>query len=354
MSLSSFLSEDFESVAGRYDFGGLRNSSVLVTGASGLIGIQLILFLDYLNQNKDYGIKIHALCRSEEKARRVFQDSCSRIHCVFGDVLSPPPVTDPLDYIIHGASFTSSLDFVGKAVETIDTAVNGTLNMLRLAKDKAVRSFLYLSSMEVFGITDGGKEVKEEDLGYIDILSPRSSYPESKRMCECLCACCAAEYGIPAKIVRLTQTLGPGIAYGDTRCTAQFARAAIEGHDIVLKTAGATKRPALYTADAVSAILTVLLKGKDARAYTAANPDTFVTIKETAGMVAQDIAGGRIRVVHDINGVPAEYAQNLKLNLDLNIDKISALGWRPAVGLKEAYSRMIRWMELERKERGES
>lgn len=350
MSLSSFLKEDFASIASRYDFSSLRNSSVLVTGASGLIGSQIVLFLDYLNREKGYDTGILALVRSREKAERALPGAAGRIAILCGDVLSLPAIGQPVDYIIHGASITGSSDFVGRAVETIDTAVNGTMNMLRLAKDKAVRSFLYLSSMEVFGITDGGKEVKEEDLGYIDILSPRSSYPESKRMCECLCACCAAEYGIPAKIVRLTQTLGPGIAYGDTRCAAQFARAAIEGHDIVLKTAGATKRPALYTADAVSAILTVLLKGKDARAYTAANPATFVTIKETAEMVARDIAGGRIRVVHDIKGVPAEYVQNLNLNLNLNIDKISALGWRPSVGLKDAYSRMIRWMKQDRED----
>ena len=83
---------------------------------------------------------------------------------------------------------------------------------------EAVRSFVYLSSMEAFGVTDGKGEMREENLGYIDIASPRSCYiMESKRMCENLCACFASEYGFNARSVRLAQTLGAGIDYDDTR-----------------------------------------------------------------------------------------------------------------------------------------
>lgn len=341
MTDSKILLEDFAAIADEYDFSELRGASVFVTGATGLLGSQLLKFLLYLNETQGYGMRLCGLVRSQEKAARVFAADAGKLTLVQGDVLDLPQIDFDIDYIVHGASVTGSKDFISRAVETIDIAVNGTKNLLDLAREKRVRSFLYLSSMEAFGITGGAGEVREADLGYIDILSPRSSYSEGKRLCECLCACHAAEYGTPAKNVRLTQTLGAGIDYNDTRVAAQFARAVIEGRDIVLRTKGATKRPVLYTRDAISAVLTVLLKGSAGEAYTAANPATFVTIRETAELVARKVAGGAIRVAFDIQGVPGEYAPNLNLNLNLNVDKLCALGWKPRVGLEEAYRRMI-------------
>ena len=340
MAYSSILNEDFSSISDRYNFSELKNRSIFITGSTGLIGSQLVLFLDYLNETKDYCIKIYALCRSEKKAKHVFSDSYSRIYCVYGDVFNPPKIKEPIDYIIHGASITASKEFVNHPVETIDIAINGTLSMLRFANEKKVKSFVYLSSMEAFGITDGKSEVHEEDLGYIDISSPRSSYMESKRMCENLCACFSSEYGLDVKSIRLAQTLGAGIDYNDSRVAAYFARCVIEEKDIILKTEGKTKRPILYSADAITAILTVLLKGKIRNVYTAANPESFKTIRETAEMIVENIANHVIKLNFDIKEVPAEYAPNL--NLNLNVDKLCSLGWKPEVGLQEAYERMIK------------
>ena len=295
--MKSILYEDFNRIIQNYDFSALKNSSILITGSTGLIGKQLVLFLDYLNQEKNYAIKIYALCRSKEKAERVFLASYSRINCLVGDVLNLPVISDSIDYVIHGASITVSKEFVKHAVETIDVAVNGTLNVLRLACEKKVKSVVYLSSMEAFGITEGKEEIREEDLGYIDISNPRSSYMESKRMCENLCSCFSSEYGLKIMSIRLAQTLGAGIDYNDTRVAAYFARSVIEKTDIVLRTSGMTKRPIIYTADAITAILVVLLKGKSGNVYTAANPSTFKTIRETAELVAENIAKTSICVI---------------------------------------------------------
>ena len=54
--------------------------------------------------------------------------------------------------------------------------------------------------------------------------------------------------------------------------------------------------------------------------------------------VAEKITKGKIKVIFDID-VPAEYAPNL--NLNLNVDKLCSLGWKPSVGLEAAYRRMI-------------
>lgn len=340
ITISKVLQDDFIKLSQKYDFSELCGKSIFVTGATGLLGRQILQFLLYLNETKGFKTKLFGLVRSKEKAEKLFGSAYSKITFIIGDVINLPEIQFPIDYIIHGASVTSSISFVEKAVETIDIAVNGTKNLLELARSKNVSAFLYLSSMEAFGITDK-KDVRETDLGYIDILNSRSSYSESKRMCECLCSSFVSEYNVPAKIIRLTQTLGTGIDYNDSRVAAQFARAVIEKHDIILKTKGVTKRPMLYTRDAIGAILTVLLKGKIGDVYTAANPNTYTTIKKTAKMIAKRIAENKIRVIYKIEGIPAEYATNLKLNLNLNVDKLCSLGWKPEVGLEESYRRMI-------------
>lgn len=341
---NTILLDDIRQVVQSVDLSDLKNGSVFITGATGLIGSFIIRVLLYLNQTEQYNTKIIALIRNKEKAQKIFgTDSVDKnIHWVIGDIQSFS-LSDTADYIIHGASVTSSKDFLHKPVETISTALYGTQKILETAKELRVKSVVYLSSMEVFGITDTRlQEVKESDYGYIDILNPRSSYSEGKRMCECLCAGYAAEYDVSVKIARLTQTLGAGINYNDTRVAAQFMRSVIENKDIVLKTEGKTRRPIVYISDAVSGILTVLLKGKNGESYTVANRNTVATIRETAEMIAHTIAKDKIKVVFDID-VPKEYAPNLNLNLNLNTDKLESLGWKACIGLEDAYRRMIDW-----------
>jgi nucleoside-diphosphate-sugar epimerase len=339
------LQEDLEYLATRNDFSGIYHSSLLVTGATGLIGSQLVKLFLCLNRMKNAKITIYIFIRDENKARKIFGAFYEKINIVVGDIKSPPEIADSIDYILHCASETASKIFVEKPVETIDTAFMGTRTMLEFAKVKKVKGFVYLSSMEVFGVT-GSQEAKESDYGYVDILNPRSSYSESKRMCECLCACYAAEYNVPVKIARLVQAVGAGIDYNDTRVAAQFARSILKGENIVLKTEGKTRRPCVYTRDAVAGICIVLLKGSAGEAYSVANADTVATIRDTAEMIAEKIADNTIKVIFDIN-VPAEYAPNLNLNLNLN--RIKSLGWRAEIGLEEAYRRMIKSIRERRK-----
>jgi len=335
----SILQEDMEYLVEHFDFSGLHNASIFVTGATGLIGSQLVKLFLCLNRTKSVGIKIYAFIRDDGKAKKVFNAVYDKINFVIGDIKSVPQIDDPVNYIVHGASETASRTFIEKPVETINTAYIGTRNMLEFAREKKIKGFVYLSSMEVFGITDS-HEVKENDYGYIDILNPRSSYSESKRMCECLCACYAKEYNVPVKIARLVQVLGAGIDYNDTRVAARFARSVIENKDIILNTEGKMRRPCIYTRDAISGICTVLLKGNNGEVYSVANADTTASISEIAVMITEKVANKKIKVIYDIN-VPAEYAPNLNLNLNLNTSRINSLGWKAEVGIEEAYQRMI-------------
>ena len=322
----------------------LKNKTVLITGATGLIGYNIISELIEGGKDKSGFPKIIALVRNKQKAENMFKNHTDAgIKIVVSDICDSINIDEPIDYIIHGASQTASKAFINEPVETINTAIKGTLNILELAKEKNVKSLVYLSSMEIYGSPMTDEKIDEAHGTSLDTMSVRSCYPESKRMCESLCASYCAEYGVPAKVVRLTQTFGPGVRYNDSRVFAEFARCAIEGRDIVLHTKGETKRNYLYTDDAVSAILTVLLKGKDGEAYNAANEETYCSIYEMAKLVAEKCAKGKINIDIHLEDIDKfGYAPTLKMNLDTS--KLQKLGWTAEVDLKNMFDNLIEYM----------
>lgn len=341
------LQEDLDIIAkSDLPFEQLRNSTVLVTGATGLIGVSLARALLCINRVNRLNLHVLAFVRNPEKAAKILGNLVDRedLTLVVGDVNQKLAVSQPVDYLFHCASVTASKVMVTSPVETLLTSVEGTKNVLFLAKEQKCKSVVYVSSMEMYGtFQTTNPNVTETELGYLDPLAIRSNYPESKRLCENMCVGFCAEYKVPVKIARLAQTFGAGILPGENRVFAQFARSAIQGKDIVLHTKGQSEGNYCYTRDCVLGLLTILLKGGNGEAYNVSNPISHTTIAEMAGMVSQKICGGKIQVVFDIpNTNTFGYAADTKMKL--NSDKLQRLGWTPTVGLEEAYRRMMQSM----------
>lgn len=317
-----------------------EGKKILITGAGGLIGGALVKSLATLN-----GAKVVALVRNEEKARKTFSDlPKKKLEYLVCDVCDLKSENLSVDYIIHAASKTASKDFVDKPAEVLLSSLIGTEKVLEFARVNPVKGLVYLSSMEIYGAPTDDNKITENSSSNIDTMKSRSSYPEGKRACECLCAAYAAEYGVPAKVVRLTQTFGEGVDYNDGRVFAEFARCVIEGKDIVLKTKGETERNYIYVGDAVNAILTVLLYGMAGEAYNAANEETYCSVYDMACMVADKFGSGKTKVVIRETDISAlGYAPTLKMNLSTK--KLRDLGWSANVGLLQSFEKMIDYMK---------
>ena len=346
----SIFREDMEYIYG-VDFipwEDLRDSTILITGATGLIGFNLVSALAYIALYKKIPLHILALVRDEEKARERFCELLKEeppISFIIGDMEHIPSIQEPVDYIIHGGSPTASRYFAEHPVETIQCNLIGAMSLLTLAREKKSKGFIYLSSMEVYGSLHRQEKVDENHETFIDTMNVRNSYPEAKRMVEALCAGYAEEYGVPAKSIRLTQTFGVGIRPNENRVFAQFARSALCGKDIILLTEGRTSYSYLYTADAVTAILTVLLNGNYGEAYNAANEASYCSIREMAELVAE--MGSMRRPGRGVINVRVEMAEEAKKlypaerYMDLDTRKIKKLGWHAKYTLEEMFSRMM-------------
>lgn len=317
----------------------LDGKNLYITGGTGLIGYTLVSALAYAAINKKLNIGIYLLVRDLERSQNKFSailKEYKNISFVVGTVEEAPKPDARIDYIIHGAAPTASSFFVENPVETIKASVLGTMGLLEIAKENKSEGFCYLSTMEVYGSPSIETPLKETDLGYMDSMFVRNSYPGSKRLCETMCASYASEYGIRTMTVRLAQTFGPGVKKDDGRVFADFARRVVSDEDIVMFTAGTSKRCYLYTMDAVAAILTVLLNGEAGNAYNAGNSETYCSIIEMAHMIAKDVAGDKIKVVQELNSdIAKRFAPPHFYNLDTS--KLEALGWKPTKNLTEMY-----------------
>ena len=318
----------------------LSGSTVLVTGATGLIGKRLVYsLLEWNKLNPDASIRVIVHARRETYARALFGGIADQIQYLIGDIREISLSNLAVNYVVHAASSTDSSQFVNAPVETVRTITEGTNRLLsELTNQRELKRLLFLSTMEVYGTPTTDDPILETHGTNLNSMSIRASYPIAKWMSENLCACYSSEYGVDYSVLRLTQTFGPGVRYDDGRVFAEFARCALECKDIVLATKGETKRSYLYLDDAVSAILTVLLRGKAGEAYNAANPETYCSIYEMGELVASEIMGGQICVRIKETHSP-QYAPTLHMNL--NTEKLEALGWKPEVGLKEMYLRLI-------------
>lgn len=331
--MSIIFEEDIKSIIKDFDMSVFDGKTVLVTGATGLIGKLCVKSL----LNSGYNTQIIALVRDGEKAKNLFGES-KRLSFIIQDINQRISTSRKVDYIIHAASTTSSRDFVEKPVETIYTAFNGTRNVLEFAKNKRIEGMVYLSSLEVYGVNDF-EDITENSYGYIDILNPRSSYSESKKMVETMCISYGSEYGVPVRIARLAQTFGAGVSKSDNRVFAQFAKAVINKENIVLHTKGKTKRNYCYTTDSVRAIFTILAKGENNNAYNVANESTYCSIAEMAHLLENEDT----KVVYQIDNVNRGYNPTVKIKL--NVNKLNSLGWEAKIGMKEMFERLIEDMK---------
>ena len=311
-----------------------KNSTVLITGATGLIGSTITKSLIFVNEVFKTNIKILALVRNKKKACKIFPKG---VNFIVQDISEPLRINQKVDYIIHTANSTSSRGFVEQPVETINSIVQGTKNILEFAKNKKIKSLVYLSSMEVFGKTDFTKEeaLKENDYGYIDISEVRSSYPEGKRLAENMCVAYAKEYSVPVKVARLVQTIGASVDYFDNRVFAQFARNVVERKDIILHTTGESIRSYCYITDAVIGILVLLERGKDGEFYNVANEETTCSIKQMAEMLCNKYTSSKLRFELDDKLYPP--ASKLKVDTSL----LKELNWKPSVNLEEMFNRLV-------------
>lgn len=319
----------------------LEDKTIFITGGTGLIGYTVASALIYFSLKNEKKIKVVLLVRDIEKAKEQYSKQLlvgADIEFIEGTVEHLPQINIPIDYVFHGAAPTGSSYFINQPVDTINTVCFGSNNILSFCREKKVTGMVYLSSMEVYGAIYEKTPLSEDKLGEIDILSPRSSYSEGKRMAENMCVAYYSQYQVPVTMARLAQTFGPGVKTDDQRVFAYMVRSALQNNDIELATDGTKENMYLYTADAVAALLLLMVKGNRGEAYNIANEKTYCSIKVLGETVLTALDKTNLKVKTNMGGSNAQFRPNGYLNLD--VKNLKKLGWNAQYDLPEMLQRM--------------
>ncbi len=328
-----------------------RNKTILVTGATGRLGMYIVEAINKADVDWNLNLKIIALARSEKKLKEVFDGALllPNIGTLVQDITEPIRIEGPVDFIFHTAGAASPKDFTEAPVDTLWGHVQGTRNVLELAREKQTKKILYVSTVETYGEWKSDEGIRETDCGVMRCDNARACYPEAKRLCETMLASYEAQYGIPYVGVRLCHTFGPGISLHDGRAFAEFIRDVLEGKDIVLQTDGSAARTYTYVADAIGGILLAFTKGKE-HYYNIANLDNLITIRDLAELIADLDPRKKVKVRYAADGNQTLQYLPFKLGI-MNVDRIMNLGWRPQVGTRDAFRYTLEsfWQRTEKR-----
>ena len=323
----------------------LKNKTVMITGASGMVGSYMLYVLLMLNEEKHYGIKVDAVMRNVNKLPEEIRNR-EDVNVVVADVTKDIPDVGDIDYIIHAASPASPLIMQNQPVETIAANTIGTFKTLELAKEKNAEGYLFISSREIYGQPDEGQEFfYENTYGFVDQLNPRSCYSEGKKAAETMCVCFHEEYGLNTKIARLAHTYGPGMSIYDGRVQADFLKNVYHNEDIVLKSEGTAVRTYTYIADAIAGMYRILLDSEDI-VYNIGNEAGKVSIRDLAEILVSIYPERGLKLVFDIPEGGTKGTAPYTLGI-LSSEKLRKLGWNPKYSVKDGFKRTLEYLELE-------
>lgn len=331
--------EDLDNILSIEGLESLRRKSFLITGATGLLGVCLIDALMKYN-NEGASITIYAVGRNRNKAADrlgEYYDN-KHFHFIEQDVRQPFPTTLKVDFIIPLASNTHPLAYSQFPIETIEINVMGA----EFALQKAVEcgaTVLYPSTVEVYGNARGEDVFTEDYTGQLNLSTSRSCYTESKRVSEAFCQSYISERDAKVKIVRLSRVFGPTMLMNDSKASSQFISKAILGEDIVLKSEGNQFFSYIYVADAVAALLHVMIYGENGQSYNISNDSCNTHLKDFAQLCASTVGK---KVVFDLPSETERKGFSVAVNATLDNRKLNGLGFSSKYAMKEAIERTIR------------
>jgi len=242
------------------------------------------------------------------------------------------PFTMEVDEIYHLACPASPIHYQRNPVRTIRTAVQGTQNLLDVARESNAR-ILIASTSEVYG--DPLQHPQSEAYwGNVNPIGPRACYDEGKRCAEALAVSYARQYDLQVRIARIFNTYGPRLHQADGRVVSNFIVQALEGQPLTVYGDGTQTRSFCYVSDLVEGFVRLMASDHGVDPVNLGNPRE-TTMMDLAAMVKR-LTGSSSAIVK----APLPQDDPARRNPDIRRAG-ELLGWEPKVRLEQGLSLTI-------------
>lgn len=332
--LVEIIYEDAQKIAQAVDFSEVAGKTVLITGASGLIGTYFVATLYAFLKQNNLRASVCVAMHSEPADYLQYFLSNENFSCQIGDITNNDYLQSlpQADYIIHAAGYGQPGRFMEDQVKTI--AINTASTLALFKKLLPGGKFLFISTSEVYsGLPN--PPYRESEIGCTNTTHPRACYIEGKRCGEAIVGAYRAQ-GVSAKSARLALAYGPGTKVGDARVINNFIFKALQGK-INLLDSGVAKRTYCYVSDAVRIMSNILLRGQNPIYNVGGNSKT--TIGELAKNIGE-ITGAT--VVFPIVSTQALAGAPEDVGLDMSLVE-KEFGKIDFIPFEEGLKRTVEW-----------
>lgn len=244
------------------------------------------------------------------------------------------------DVIFHLAAAVGVELVVNDPVRTIETNIDGSANVVKLASEYGKRLFL-ASTSEVYGKSSKEEFSEDDDLLIGSPLNSRWSYACSKLMDEFYLMAYVRAAALPGTVVRFFNTVGPGQTGRYGMVIPRFVRNALAGKPLQVYGDGGQSRCFCHVSDVVRALLMLMDKPESIGQVYNIGSRHLVTIKELAAQViAQAQSSSEIEIVPYHIAYAAGF-EDMRRRMP-STDKINALtGWKPEKSLVQIIDDVI-------------
>jgi UDP-glucuronate decarboxylase len=331
--------------------------TILVSGGAGFLGRHFIALFRRLNRDilsePCKVISCDNYITGEQLSLHQGGRHDPNVIDVWADVCHPLPIREDINFILHAAGVASPVYYMKYPLETIESAVQGTRNLLELARrNQSLEGFVFFSSSEIYGDPDPQSVPTPETYhGYVSSVGPRACYDESKRLGETISVVYSQRYDVPVKIVRPFNVFGPGMKHDDRRVIPMFTFEALNGRALPVHGDGSQTRTFCYITDAITGFIQVLLQGRSGEAYNIGNPESEIPMRGLAELYREIIPTASYKCVSYPSTYPAGEPQRRCPNL---AKAAHELGYSSKVRLRDGLDSFIEWAREQDSYRGGS
>lgn len=302
---------------------------VLVTGGAGFLGSHLCRRL--LGAGHAVIAVDNLLTGSLENLADVRDHP--RFRFVRHDVIEPYDFA--VDRIYNLACAASPAHYRRDPIHTTLTSFEGVRHALAVAERHGAR-LLQASTSEVYGDPDVHPQ-PESYPGCVSTTGPRACYDEGKRCAESLVTDYRRAGRADARIARIFNTYGPGMAVDDGRVVSNFITQALRGEPLTVYGDGLQTRSLCYVDDLLDGLVR-LMEIEDVEGPVNLGNPREMTVLEIARVVIERV--GRGRIVHR----PLPVDDPRRRQPDITRAR-RLLGFEPRIPFEEGVMPTIRYFE---------